>query len=289
MKRILIFYLLLVLPLISHSQNKSDFSIHRDSVNYYLQKISNWENSDRIKFENNECLKNYMNQYLKTDSFTNTELDSIQFMGIVKSEDEQIKIYTWMLTSQLGLSSFFGYVQKFSNNQVDTVYYLNDQKTEELNHFFQQYSNDNWFGSLYYSIHKSEKSGQVFYTLLGYDPKDIHSNRKVIDVLSFDKDSNIYFGLPIFKRGNNLAYRVIFEFTERASMMLRYDQKYDMIIFDHLSPISPEYSGNPRFYGPDFSYDALKFEESFWVYKNDVDIRNPEMPSKTRKEYKYSW
>ena len=107
--------------------------------------------------------------------------------------------------------------------------------------------------------------------------------------MSFSDDKSIVFGLPIFLRGKSIAFRVIFEFTERATMMLRYDKKYAMVIFDHLSPISSEYSGNPRFYGTDFSYDALKFENGFWVYIDDVDIRNPETSKKRKKELKYSW
>jgi len=36
------------------------------------------------------------------------------------------------------------------------------------------------------------------------------------------------------------------------------ERKMNMIIFDHLSPSKPSYTGNYQFYGPDFSYDGLE-------------------------------
>ena len=44
-------------------------------------------------------------------------------------------------------------------------------------------------------------------------------------------------------------------------MMLRYDDKLKMIVFDHLSPSKPSYEGKYQYYGPDFSYDGLIFEK----------------------------
>jgi hypothetical protein len=48
----------------------------------------------------------------------------------------------------------------------------------------------------------------------------------------------------------------------------------NMIIFDHLSPSKPSYAGNYQYYGPDFSYDGLKFEQGIWELVENVDIRN---------------
>ena len=58
-------------------------------------------------------------------------------------------------------------------------------------------------------------------------------------------------------------------------MGLKYDERFKMIVFDHLSPIRPELAGDYKFYGPDFSYDGYKFENGFWVYMPDLDVTNP--------------
>lgn len=289
MKRRFLLILYILFPIVLFSQLNTNFSETDDSIEFYLENVTNWENSDRIKYEYNNQLKKYLENYLLTAPFDEPEIDSVNFLSVLKSDDKRIKVFTWLMTNQNGTTTHFGFVQKFEDNMVDSLYFLLDSKDENINHFFQQYSKDNWFGAIYYSIKTVEKSGSFYYVLLGYDPKDIHSNRKVIDVLSIDNSRNLLFGLPVFKQGKSYAYRVVFEFTERASMMLRYDEKYDMIIFDHLSPISNEYGGNPKFYGPDFSHDALKFEDGYWLLISDVDIRNPEVTKKDKQTHKYSW
>jgi hypothetical protein len=48
------------------------------------------------------------------------------------------------------------------------------------------------------------------------------------------------------------------------------------VVFDHLSPSSPQYKGNPQFYGPDFSFDSYNLENGLWRLKSNIDIRNKE-------------
>ena len=45
------------------------------------------------------------------------------------------------------------------------------------------------------------------------------------------------------------------------------------IIYDHLSPTSPQLEGMYDFYVPDGSYDAFKWEKGKWVYIKDFDAR----------------
>ena len=47
-----------------------------------------------------------------------------------------------------------------------------------------------------------------------------------------------------------------------------------MIMFDHLSPSRPSYTGNYEYYGPDFSYDGFRFEKDAWVLTEQIDMRN---------------
>jgi hypothetical protein len=56
-------------------------------------------------------------------------------------------------------------------------------------------------------------------------------------------------------------------------MSLRFEAD-NFIVFDHLSPVSPEYKDNYQYYGPDFSFDSFNFEKGSWILKNDIDIRN---------------
>jgi len=56
-------------------------------------------------------------------------------------------------------------------------------------------------------------------------------------------------------------------------MTLKYDEGKEMIIYDHLSPSEPKYEGQYEFYGPDFSYDGLKYENGIWNTYFDLDPR----------------
>ena len=64
------------------------------------------------------------------------------------------------------------------------------------------------------------------------------------------------------------------EFSAELAMTLRYNPELKQIVFDHLTPLHPLYTGYFQFYGPDGSYDGLKFIEGIWVFEEDVDARN---------------
>jgi hypothetical protein len=57
---------------------------------------------------------------------------------------------------------------------------------------------------------------------------------------------------------------------------LRYDKKEKMITMDHLAPMEPVFEGDRSYYGPDFSYDALDYQEGKWMLIEDVELRNRE-------------
>jgi hypothetical protein len=131
-----------------------------------------------------------------------------------------------------------------------------------------------WPGCLYYDMILQEIADTTYYFLLGADFNDLLTNKKLIDVLYFRPDEQPVFGAPLFYRENKVHHRILFEYAEQAVMTLRYDPPTGMIIFDHLSPSRPQYTGNSQFYGPDFSYDGFAFDGSRWVFKADLDLRN---------------
>jgi len=65
------------------------------------------------------------------------------------------------------------------------------------------------------------------------------------------------------------------EYQAGRTVLLRYDPENDMIVFDHLSPPNPELEGQFQFYGPDFTFDGLRFKDGKWEYVKNVDVRNP--------------
>ena len=133
----------------------------------------------------------------------------------------------------------------------------------------QTVTHENWYGCLYYDIIDVKKRNKTYYTLLGYDPNNQRSSIKLIDALYFTgKFPN--FGYPLFETESGLARRVIFEYSNQASMSLRFDEQRNKIIFDHLSPESPGMKDFREYYVPDMSYDAYEFKNNQWNLIEDI-------------------
>ena len=65
---------------------------------------------------------------------------------------------------------------------------------------------------------------------------------KLIDVLSI-QGNHVKLGWPLFITKNEKLKRVVFEYSKKATMSLRFEDKYQRIIFDHLSPETPSMAG----------------------------------------------
>jgi hypothetical protein len=113
---------------------------------------------------------------------------------------------------------------------------------------------------------------KTWYALLGFDFNTRFSHKKIVEVLHFDHNKPI-FGASI-ETGKDQVKRLIFEYSSEIVMSLRYNEKLQQIVFDHLSPMAPIFTGVYRFYVPDGSYDALRFNKGIFSLETDVDARN---------------
>ncbi|MBN1414347.1 MAG: hypothetical protein JW973_04550 [Bacteroidales bacterium] len=203
--------------------------------------------------------------------------DSLKKVGKITSRDGKLRIFTWDFMRNDGSHHYYGFMLcRRKNPENPLPVKLTDCSESIMDPTLQVLDPDTWFGALYYEIVERKWNNKTLYTLLGYDPNDIFTSRKVIDCF-YLKDGLIpVFGAPLFVLNNKVQHRIIFEYSAKVGMSLRYNESLKMIVFDHLSPAKPSYTGNYQFYGPDFSYDALKFTENFWVLFEDVNVRNPE-------------
>jgi len=154
---------------------------------------------------------------------------------------------------------------------------LNDASMFAKDPEYTQYNKKNWYGALYYAIIPVKKDKSVYYTLLGWDGNNKFSNKKIIEIMSFQSNGNIKFGLPYFIYPNGKTKRrVVFQYNKQSYMSLKYskEKKEELIIFDHLIPKSPQLEGMFDWYVTDLSFDAFKWEESEWNYKRDFDAKS---------------
>lgn len=196
-------------------------------------------------------------------------------MGKITSADARIRIYTWNLPRADGTNTYFGFLQYKTNNKGEIKQvFLNDRSSEIQDASGAVLSPSQWYGMLVYEIIETRDRGNIYYTLLGLDNRDLFVSCKIADVLYFIKPDEPVFGKTIFHYRNKSMCRVIFEYSAKVKMSLKWNSKMKMIIFDHLAPPNSTYTGNYAFYGPDFSYDGFRFGEGGWELVERVDVRN---------------
>jgi len=227
-----------------------------------------------IKAEKNDSIRSAINSYASSDSVFSHRFSNLRFLGQITSPDSLVKIITWNLVLTDGVSSYYCYlIHREKRTGVGKVYALTGKYNENPIVTDSLYSSSGWYGALYYDLRPFTTEGTIRYVLLGIDYGNSFISRKVIDVLSFSRSDDISFGYKCFTDGKIVVPRVVFEYASTAVMSLKFESD-GMIVFDHLSPFSPELKGNRQFYGPDFSFDSYIFEKDLWRLKTDIDIKN---------------
>lgn len=213
-----------------------------------------------------KSLKNENSFYYPFKKLTN--------VSIVNAPDNSFRIFTWQMKVDTGQYHYYGAIQM--NEPELKLYPLVDRSSGVKDFEHETLNNRNWYGCLYYSIIESPSSTKKKkqYLVFGYESNDIFNRSKLIDVLTFDKES-VTFGAPIFehRKPNGTTYtnnRARMTFTFEASTTMRYSEFYDMIIFDHLIPIPGRYPGQGTSYVPDGSYQGYKWIKNRWVFVDKV-------------------
>jgi hypothetical protein len=237
-----------------------------------LYKSENDRSSDSL----NILILRTFSEVLKNPESFSYQWDSLTMIGKVHSTDQKLNVYTWYVKQAKGNYLYYGFIQNNSggNKKPDIkVYSLTDKSKGMKNPEMQSLSADNWLGCVYFSSYFFSYKRVNYYTLLGYAFNNDFSNKKIIEVLTFNKEGDPLFGGD-FQLDLQNVKRVILEYSAQVVATIKYDEKLQMIVTDHLSPFEPMFSGNYRFYGPDGSYDGYKFQKGTFVLQKDIDARN---------------
>ena len=201
--------------------------------------------------------------------------DSVVSISIMRSPDNQFRIFTWNLRTDDGHYRYYGAIQKNDPNKL-SLYPLFDNSAFIQNPQDTILTNDSWYGAHYYTIIVPKRwfSKNKKYVLLGWKGHNQNSQQKVIDVLSFAKNGSPIFGAANLKLKDKTQHRIIFEYTTQAVMMLRSLSDKKWIVYDHLAAPNARSEGNFEVYGPDLSYDGLKYRRGKWILMEKIDLRN---------------
>ncbi len=233
------------------------------------KKIAQSTGSD--KKANEQLFLNDFKKVLEHEGSEEFLFDSLNFVGRVPTKDNKVIVFSWNIPQQGGFNNYYCIIQYYSKKDKSYKVQNLKEKIGFLSQSPQMLATvDFWPGALYYEIIPNKYKGDMYYTLLGFDFNNLISNRKVIEMIKID-DDNIEFTTDKFQYDNQLQTRIIFEYAERAQMVLKYNPDKEMIFYDHLSPYKPSLEGKYQFYGPDFSYDGFIFEDGIWQHQNDIN------------------
>jgi len=207
---------------------------------------------------------------IQNDSSFNYAFSKLSNIGKIYSGDNLMRIYTWNIPVNLNENSYYGVVQYHSKPQKKNLIYLLNKSGDNI----LLPPDQKWESKLYYKAIETRHDGRRYYTLLGYDMNTPLSNKKSVEVIYFDENENLVFCHDKIKVNQKLVPKLVFEYNEKAAMGLQYNEKMKMIVFDHLSPSKPSLTGQYEFYGPDFTYDGLRWEDGVWNYLEKIDVTN---------------
>ena len=244
-----------------------------------LEALRSAENN-QAKEAKNKVFKTELAKTLEKEGALTYPFSQLTTVGFIDSPDKQMRIVNYNIEQDDLTQKYTCFIihydkrkkEQYVTELKDNSFGMPTQPTEIL-------SSDEWYGALYYKIIPIDKGSKTIYTVLGWDYYGPSSQVKLIDAIYFT-GSSVKLGSPIFKIGKTTQKRVFFEHSKKTSMALNYEEHRGRIIFDHLSPESPNLKNYRSYYVPDMSYDAFELQSNKWILQEDVIGTNNEADPK---------
>ncbi len=247
-----------------------------------LIKIKSLEDTIRIygdtlinsQLEENRTIASYriiksLSRALKVKNSFYYRWDSTLPWKVLMPEDGSFKVFTWYTRSDIDLYKYFGTVQMRSDTLkmfplIDYSDFTDHQ--EDIN-----VDNGNWIGALYYGIKTVKAGKKTYYTLFGWDGNNKTSNKKIMEIVSFNKQGKIRFGAPIIDMGKGkILNRFILEFSDEATATLAYNDSEKKVIYDHIIPNGDALEGFFGNYIPDGTYEGFEWKKGKWKHVSEI-------------------
>ena len=202
------------------------------------------------------------------------EFDSVIGISCRYAPDSSFRIFTWNLQYDEYYSRQRGAIQRQTADGSLALYPLRDvsEFTDDPADSLRPASQ--WIGAIYYNIIQTKYQNKNYYTLFGFDPNNIRSSIKWLEVLQFNSKGEPLFGGPLFSYEKDSVptparHRVGLEFKKGARVLMDYIVDLDMILVDHL--ISENNDPENKFtYIPDGDQEGFKWQNGKWIHINKV-------------------
>ncbi len=223
-----------------------------------------------VRFKQDSILIKNLVQALKIPNSFWYNFDSVRISKLY-APDSSFKIFTWQVSKDLAYHRQKGAIQLRTEDGSLKLFPLFDVSdfTRRPNDSLR--TSNNWIGAIYYKILLHNIAGKNYYTLLGSDENNESSNKKWIDVLSFNKEGKPEFGAPIFSYPSQEnfptqpCYRFSIEYKKSSVARLNFDKNVEAIVFDHLISESNQ-PLLPHTLVPYGDFEGFRFIKNKWVY-----------------------
>ncbi len=215
-------------------------------------------------------------QALKTPNSFYYPFDSLQTISKLYAPDSSFRIFTWQVVRDFEYNRQRGAIQMHTDDGSLKLIPLFDYSdfTKAPNDSLRD--NQHWIGAIYYKILLNTFKEKKIYTLLGYDDNSARTNKKWIEILTFNTDGKPQFGGKYFQyivdsiKPAQPAYRFSLEYKKEAKARLNYDDDAQLIVFDHLTSESNEIQ-NKYTLIPDGTYEAFRWVNGKWQHIIKLD------------------
>lgn len=219
-------------------------------------------------------IEQLLGQALRMPGSWDYPFDRIPQISVLRPEDGTIRLFTWQLYLDPDHYRHHGFIQL--RKQPDNPIRLQDRSDEYIRPETTVGHPDHWLGAVYYNIHACEYKRNRYWLLFGFDGLEAASKRKVVDVLTIDREGNPVFGSPVFQyqdpEGKVMKekQRLVLDYATGSHVRLNYDDHYKMILFDHLMPYADDRNGLGLVNIPDGTYEGFRFEKGIWLHIEKV-------------------
>jgi hypothetical protein len=273
---------ILLLTIVSINANAQSSFIKQmdkkqDSLRIYSDSMINAQNPAQRFRADSIFIRGLVRALLVPHSFQ-YPFDSLRTVSRLYAPDSSFRIFTWQLKKDEYVFLQKGAIQVKTKDGSLKLFPLFDASMFTGKPLDSVRSPRNWIGAIYYRIVMKEHNGKKFYTLLGFDDFSISSNKKWMDVLTFNSNGEPQFGGPFisFKEDTvkrSTQYRFNIEYKKEANTVFNYDPQLDMIVYDHLISETNEPEKKDT-YVPDGDYEGFKWKNGQWVHVDKVfDLR----------------
>jgi hypothetical protein len=243
-----------------------------DSLKTYAKDIIQAINPQN-RFKADSLFTKMFVRALKVTGSFNYPFDSLETISKLYPPDSSFRIFTWQMVINDNIIRQHGAIQMKTVDGSLKLFPLIDKSDVTINIDDTVGNNKGWIGAVYYRIIETKNARKNYYTLLGFDENNIRSNRKIIEVLSFN-NGEPEFGGHYFNFDNDavkqpVISRYIMEYKKSTGPRLTYDENLGMIVFEHLESESNEPKKKWTLI-PDGDYEGFKWNNGQWVHVEKV-------------------